>query len=203
MPEDAGWADLTYSEQLQICEMPEELLEDYTTADLGALVLEYPFLGDVLAFDSAERAIRHLGNSSNICREFFSRDDSTAVLLQEYSNLTVNYDALCNYSANSAEAVSGWRIGYVKELFLQTYFASIADTLSSAEKQLLKGAIARNYELKKGKIDDYSTALLIFDWLQAEDGEVAAELLPDSIYADNPSRFANLGKESVRICHNR
>lgn len=134
---------MTYTEQLEACQMPEDNLDGYSTDDLANLVLEYPFLIDVLAFDNAELAITHLSDVSNICQEFFSRTDALDVLLDKYDDLSVNYDMLNSPQSRNAKSSVATDSGYVKELFLQTYFADKAKSLSQEDTERLKDIIGR------------------------------------------------------------
>lgn len=117
-PADSVWASLSYSEQLEACDMPIDMLSGCSTEELADLVLKYPFLIDILAFDSVEMAIKHFIDSSNICAEFFSRDNITDVLIEKYRQMNVDYEELLNKSSVMPMTDSG----YMGELFLQTYF---------------------------------------------------------------------------------
>ncbi len=70
-PLNEEWSELTYSEQLEVCNMSEEFLSTCSTEDLSEYVLEYPFLLDIYGFDSTGQGINHLINTSNVCKEFF------------------------------------------------------------------------------------------------------------------------------------
>lgn len=179
-PADSDWASLSYLEQLNACDMPIEMLSGCSTEELADLVLNYPLLGDIFAFDNIDLAIEHLINTSNICEEFFSRDDITDLLIKKYDGMHVDYEELLNVSNVTAIADSG----YVGELFLQTYFAYVIHSLTDTQIQEVSKIIGEKYEAKKGICDDFATSLLIYDWLQIENGAIPQNLVPESIEPD-------------------
>lgn len=183
LPEDNDWSKLSYTEQLKACNAPDDFIGKCSTGELANLVLEYPFLIDVLAFNNAEQGIEHLKKTSNICEKFFSRVDSKNILLEKYGNLSVNYDMLNDcYTNKSKDKLRD--SGYIKEIFLQSYFATKVSTLDRDEKLKLKKIIGEKYDMKKGKCDDYTTGLLIYDEIQSMYGDVSRDLIPDNIYND-------------------
>lgn len=196
LPQDEDWSALSYSELLEACNMPDELVDQCSTDKLADLVLEYPFLIDTLCFETAHQGIDYLKTHSNICEEYFSRDDSINILLQKYEDLEVNYEMLKDKSVKD-KSKNPWKDSqYIKELFFQMYFAVKADTLDEKQKLKLKNIIGKNYDMKKGKCDDYSTALLIYDNIQKVHGEVSRDLIPDNIYNDSVNKNNNNGNLS-------
>ncbi len=115
LPSDKEWASFSYVELLEMCEMPEDLLKSYPTDKLADLVLDYPFKLDFLAFDNFEYGMEQLLEKSNICREFFSREDATNILLNKYNDLKSFTKEDMN--PNDEE----------KLLFLQCFFANQMD----------------------------------------------------------------------------
>ena len=176
-PADTDWAELSYHEQLEACNMPEDMLADCSTEELADLVLDYPFLVDILAYENSDFAIAHLIDTSNICKEFFSRGNAVDVLLEKYDELHVDYTGLLNTSNSTSSA----DCGYFSELFLQTYFASIIDSLSDQQLNKLSYIVNEKHEAKRGICDDFSTALLLLDRIQKEQGEIPQCLVPESI----------------------
>lgn len=190
-PLNEEWAELTYSEQLEVCNMSEEFLSTCTTEDLSEYVLEYPFLLDIYGFDSTRQGINHLINTSNVCKEFFSRDDAKEVLLKKYNTLIVDYNLLSerpNWVSNPLV-----QSGYAKELFLQSYFGNNIDNLNMDEKEELKNIISEKYEQKKGKCDKFVTSLLIYDEIQQVKGSIPSEIVPNNITNDSLITYSNEG----------
>ena len=176
--ESTEWASMSYVQCLEACEMPEELLYESSTEVLAKYVLEYPFLGDILIFDTAEEAIMHLSNTSNICREFFSRDDAEEILLKEYDLLSVDYNDLFDSESNNPMVESG----YAKELFLQTFFSYSLEDLSEQNTETLKQILSDKYEAKKGICDDFSTGMLFYELVQKDLEYVPEEVVAEEMY---------------------
>ena len=82
---------LSYQEALEICNMPDDMLREKGTDELFMWVVNYPFLGETAAFDSAQQALSALKGHSNICNEFFSRSDSILCML-DYAKKHDNSD---------------------------------------------------------------------------------------------------------------
>lgn len=86
-PEDAEWKEFeTKAEALEVCQIPETILHQLTTGALLETVLHYPFLMDYLAYDDYEIAAEVMEDTFNGCKELYSREDLTEVLLAKYSD---------------------------------------------------------------------------------------------------------------------
>jgi hypothetical protein len=198
-PADAAWASLSYSEQLETCDMPIDMLSSCPTEELADLVLGYPFLIDILAFDNVDLAIKHLIDSSNICAEFFSRDNITDVLMEKYDKMNVDYGKLLNESSIMPMSDSG----YIGELFLQTYFAYVRHSLTDTQTQEVSKIIGEKFEAKKGICNDFATSLLIYDWIQIGDGAIPQYLVPESIESEVFSNGNSLTMGEAEIDSNQ
>lgn len=177
-PENPEWESMSYTECLEACEMPEELLHDCSTEELSEYVLEYPFLCDIIIFDTAEQAIEHLSYTSNICREFFSREDSEKVMLEKYEFLNVDYKLLTDNSSENPLSESG----YAKELFLQTFFAYNLQSLDLNDTESLKQILNDKYAAKKGICEDFLSSMLFYQLVQE-----SLDYIPSNVVAENIS----------------
>lgn len=191
-PADSAWVNLSYFEQLAVCDMPMDILSNCSTEELADLVLEYPFLSDILAFDNVDLAIKHLINTSNICEEFFSRDNITDLLIERYGGMNIDYEKLFGKSNAMAIVDSG----YIKEMFLQTYFAYAINSLTDTQAQEISKIIGEKYEAKKGICDDFATSLLIYDWIQVKNGAIPQYLVPENIELDSNGKLLTMGNEA-------
>lgn len=131
------------------------------------------------AYFVRRQAIDYFRRTSNICCEFFSREDASDILLKEYNELCVDYAMLDDGSVESPWTDSG----YTKELFLQTYFADSFSKLSESEKDELKSIAEEKYIEKLGICEDYSTALLFYEFVQEEYGYIPENMIPEAIAA--------------------
>ncbi len=181
-PENDAWATMDYAEKRNVCNMPQELVDALSTAELVDLALDYPLKLDYLMFDSYALGIEHLKSSSNVYHELFEREDAAEVLLAVYADLQVDYDILVsNMVENPMEAS-----GYDKELVLQLLLASdeIFDTMVDEQVTDLVETIGAKYEEKEGTCEDFTTALTFYSVFSEENETISANLIPESIYED-------------------
>ena len=128
-PEDPDWKELSYSEALAASNMPEDKTKKLSTEELVIWFMEYPFLGDIAAFDSLDYAMDCLKGKSNICREFLSRKDAKNVLLEYYMELDyANMDDVSKL---------------VKETFFNAYFTYIKDELNGEDIATIKKIVEK------------------------------------------------------------
>lgn len=123
-PSDDEWKTMTFSELLESVNMPEEVLKETSTEMLLKWVMEYPFLANVAAHDLPEDGIEWLKQTSNICREFMSRDDSRRILIDFYFSL--NYEELDRATL------------FRYKTFFNAYFSSVGKNMSNDEIQIVK-----------------------------------------------------------------
>lgn len=181
-PDDEVWASMNYAEMRDACNMPQELVDMLSTEELVNAALDYPLMLDCLLFDSYEKGIEHLKNTSNVYRELFEREDAAEALLASYADLHVNYDILISGTVKNPMEVSG----YDKELVLQLLLASDEIYSSMDEYQVtdLVETLGAKYDEKQGKCDDFATALTFYNVLSENSEVISAELIPESIYED-------------------
>ena len=80
-PGTEAWASFeSHQEMIDACEVPEETLRQMTTQALLESVLNYPLLGDVLAYDDSEAGFEAMVDSFRGLEEFLSREDAAEVL---------------------------------------------------------------------------------------------------------------------------
>ncbi|MBO5283552.1 MAG: hypothetical protein J6B43_10605 [Lachnospiraceae bacterium] len=172
---DEEWADMTFAERLQALALPEELVDSLSTEDLAEWALAYPYLGARVLHDSAKGYMDFLLRNSYLFRSLFAREDANEVLLNKFDDLKVNYNMLINQ--NTAGSDTFTESGYVKELFLQSYFATVIDELSVTEKAALRDILEEKYIAKSGICQNFTTATLFYADVLSEYGEIPAELL--------------------------
>lgn len=154
-------------------------LNECSTEELADLVLEYPFLIDIFAFDNPERWLERVTESNNVFQEYMLRDDSRSVLLKKYKKLNVDYAIISNKTGNRSQVLTN--SGYMKEVFFQTYFAVNSNFFNNEERKELKEIIERNYLEKKAVNSNYSGGILFYDHLQKINGSIPSDLVAESI----------------------
>lgn len=93
---DNEWLELeTHGEMMEACSVPEEVLEDASTDQLLEMVLDYPLLCDIYAYDTVEEGVAVVASRFNGFEELMSRDDFEEVVLDRYIETDVD-DATSN-----------------------------------------------------------------------------------------------------------
>jgi hypothetical protein len=69
---------------IDACQIPEDVLSGLSTADLTDICLNYPLLGDVLAFDNPNLGLGNLFGNFNGIRELYRRKEVSENLLRHY-----------------------------------------------------------------------------------------------------------------------
>lgn len=90
--ESDEWIEYGLWETLEILNPPEELLHSFSTEELAHLMMEYPYLWLLTAFDETDDFFEFLGKNCDIYSELMSRNDGVLCLAKEYQNL--EYDVL-------------------------------------------------------------------------------------------------------------
>lgn len=182
------WKEMNYQETVSACELPENMIDDMSTADLTKYVLNYPLLIDVYAFDDTELGIEHLKDISNACAELFSREDAIPNLIDAYETLECDYSAVAEGTQLMSES------GYLQEIFLESYFGNNIEELSQAEKNDIKKILEEKFEQKNESVKEFSTATEFFDAAYESTGEFQLDMLPESMeeYYENKENITTL-----------
>ena len=155
-PDDEAWAHMSYSEWVEVSNIPQELVDTFSTKKLIDAALDYPLKMDYLLFDTYVAGIQHMKNISNIYKELFTREDAPEILLETYNNLKVDYNLLIETTQENTIKKSN----YDKELVLQFLLNSPEILDKMGEEQITKLTEVTNikYKNKIGKCEDFSTA---------------------------------------------
>ncbi len=79
----------THDEMVEACKIDAEILEYYMTEDLLIVVLEYPLIGDILAYDSPIKGIEQVSGYCTALELFIQRSDATEIVENAKSNIEV------------------------------------------------------------------------------------------------------------------
>ena len=77
----------SHEEMLKACQIPEGLLHRMSTTTLVETVLNYPLLGDWLAYNTFEIGIESVRKQFNGLSELLSRDDAGVGLIASYQTI--------------------------------------------------------------------------------------------------------------------
>ncbi len=84
------WKDYkTHDEMLAVCTIPKELLAEMSTDNLVELVLDYPLLCDLLAYNTLQQGLEAVKQQYNGLEELLSREDAADMLLAKYQETEI------------------------------------------------------------------------------------------------------------------
>ncbi len=151
-----------------------EMVETLSTEELAKWALNYPLLADLFLFDNAKEAMSYFSRTSYLFQTLFERTDNISVLLNVYDELQVDYEALLK-SESSKPAFT--ESGYIKELFLQSYFSVAYESLTPDEILTLRQVLEKKHEEKVGICDDFVTATIFYDELLENYGFIPNDIV--------------------------
>lgn len=157
-PEDEEWKTMSHAEMIEALALPEELVDSLSTEELAEWALEYPFLGSVFLYDTAQGYLDYLTRTSYLFSSLFAREDVNEVLLDKFEELQVDYYMLADGNAEGGDTLT--MSGYAKELFFQCYFRTVRTDLPEEEKRRLKEILKEKEDAKVGVYENYTIKIL-------------------------------------------
>ena len=116
------WSTLSYSEAAAACDMPIEYAETLTTNELVKYALNYPFLLDILGYDSIIDGMNHLINKSGAFKELFSRKDCYDKLLESPKYKSYGF----NREENQSPDTTYWKKMFIRNFQVFNHFKNHA-----------------------------------------------------------------------------
>ena len=165
---------MSSSDAYAACNMPKEYAESLSSDDLSKYVGNYPFLGDIMMFNSIEDGINTLKERSTVIKELFSRPDCNAALLKEYTDLSCDYKILEEQNDMSSSR-------YMEQMFLEAYFGLNYANLSDEEIDTFLKEYEQKYMERPGDVKDFSTATMFYDCIRDSKGYVPEDIVIDSL----------------------
>ncbi|HEY3373722.1 MAG TPA: hypothetical protein VGK02_01485 [Candidatus Aquicultor sp.] len=92
-PDSQDWAKYKPYELFELTNIPEITVKNMSTAELVSTVMDYPFLGDIFAFDSIDDGIAAVSERFSGLKELMSRKDAGSCLFNEYEAIEQNVTA--------------------------------------------------------------------------------------------------------------
>ncbi len=83
-PESDEWMKYEFEDALDILNPPEELLHSLATEEVVKLMMDYPYLWLLTAFNEVNDFFDFLENNCDIYNELISRNDGVSCLVKEY-----------------------------------------------------------------------------------------------------------------------
>ncbi len=146
-PGSEEWKALkNQKEKLDICQIPESILENISTISLLNLCFSYPLVYDVLAFNSIQTGMNEFKKNFNGINEFLQRKDAANLLVEKYSKIQPR-----GYDKNWNDIQKGY---YSLEISIIELFLSqdeIINKMTLTEKQDLIKELLKKLEEKEDK----------------------------------------------------
>lgn len=95
-PDSKDWANYKTYELTELTNIPDSIVADMDTATLVSTVIDYPFLGDIYAFESTDIGIQVVSERFSGLKELLGRSDAGNNLYIEFSSMKSEVEALNN-----------------------------------------------------------------------------------------------------------
>ncbi|MBQ6090599.1 MAG: hypothetical protein IJL07_04985 [Lachnospiraceae bacterium] len=128
-PEMEEFKKYSLSELQAMLNPPQEILDSISNEELASLMLDYPLLKNLFAFDDPKQAIQALEKSCTVFSELLSRKDMISVLLREYKSRASDVGFFTkNKSIDIMDTV-------FEEIFMEYLFIVYKDQISEEEQR--------------------------------------------------------------------
>ena len=148
---------MTHEDMLAVCQIPEPVLKEMSTAGLAESVLNYPLLGEYMAFNSPQQGFDQVASHFNGLSELLDREGAGKELLTRYSAMQPQAITVNSPTRDDYEKVFG--INDLELIFEQD---SILFNLKDAELRELVQTACEKYLAKQQLIEVYSKSSLEF-----------------------------------------
>lgn len=170
----AEWNQLSYNEAAAACNMPKEYAKSLTTKELVDYAVNYPFIMDILAFDSISDGMNNLANKSAVFEELFSRSDCFDELLAEYLNMEIDYVEL-------AESDDICATKYDSELFIEAYLGLNYDLLSEVQAEKFVEEYGNKYSNMNSECQKSTLSTFFYDAIEEKLGVIPESAVPENV----------------------
>lgn len=146
-PGTEEWKTLNSNkEKVDICQLPENILKQTTTKDLFEIVLNYPLLSDIYAFNDIYSGTKKLFNDFNGIQELFNRPDVLDILLQKNEEILSKKSLL---KSNVSLVEKGNYIISLSTMEMLLSIPQLQQKLNLENKKKTIITLMKGYELKK------------------------------------------------------
>jgi hypothetical protein len=193
-PGTEQWKEFqTHDEMLKACQIPEETLKELKTDELIEIMLDYPLIGDVLAFNSLEQGMGRVKGRFNGFTGLLSRKDALEYLLSKYDSTDPTRASLLKEREKRGEFK--YKMRFLELFIAQDEMKEQWDekTSKSFLKKMLKN---RDTQKSQGKWDDVPMAYSISKILKNTDAKDEIEnkkaTFSKFVETSNPSKMQDL-----------
>lgn len=186
-PGTPEWESLNSgAEMLEVCQIPESILQNMSTEGLVETCLNYPLFLNITAYDTLPKGLKQVIAGFSGLQELLRRKDAGTALLEKYK--TMEPDKA--YKEWLADPDSGFFLDF---LYIETLFVhdTILATMSlSVKKELLQECLQK-YDAMQQLSTHYGTGSLASIVL------IMAKIMEKEKYAPMKQRVSNLEQTDV------
>jgi len=89
-PESEEWKVLdTHEKMVEVCTIPDEVIQQMSTYELLEIVMDYPLLSDLYCYNTYEQGLYALVSEFNGLRELLKRSNGISEILEYYENYKI------------------------------------------------------------------------------------------------------------------
>lgn len=126
-PDDPEWANYNHAELVSMLQIPEDILDNMTDAELVESVLDYPYIGDVMAYSTVELGMRVVSEHFNGLKELLNRPGTGKILIEKYRQSPTEEEL--HKEEDSDILFEAWAIEFILS------YMNARDILNSEERQ--------------------------------------------------------------------
>ena len=130
--------DKTIQEIIELCQIPDEKLQESSTEHLLTLCLDYPLYKDMIAYNSMQWGYTEISKHFNGIQELYNRDDIIPIIINKYYHC--NNDSLIPYYYT------------IRTIGLLAKILSQNEVLGKSKNQKIKELL--RYTLEKDKLNE-------------------------------------------------
>ena len=145
LPGSEEWRTLqTGQEMWEVCQLPEELLNELSTEELIEACMEFPMAYDFVAADNERKGVAFAIKHFNGLSELANREDATSMLIDTYAEMKYYGQQIETRSINTSFGLS---MAYIELLLVDENFLA---KMTSEEREFLKTIAEEKYMMKLG-----------------------------------------------------
>jgi len=158
-PGTEEWKQLkNHKEKVEVCQIPENTIHSLTTEELLDVCLNYPLIGDIMAFNNVQEGFDAFKNNFNGVNELLQRNEFPSILLERYSKIEPsNYEM--EWSNNK-------KVEYAYKIMVLEFFIAQDEVLYKLDinkkKDIVRLLLSKKEEKKKDEICDYHSIMSIY-----------------------------------------
>lgn len=140
---------------VKACQIPEAVLKTLSTEDLFKIVLDYPLIYDIYAFNDVNDGIEKLMDDFNGIRELFKRSGTLKLFIDEYVRKSEKIIPVLDSRVYNIVS-KGDSIIYLSLLETLSTTKTLLENSSAYEKQMIIQALDLGYKVKTKRADYFS-----------------------------------------------